>query len=85
MHTVELKPPQLRPLLTIVLNLLTDAIIYEGADRELDIEIMLHAGIAGHDYVDLGPMFKVSGYLDGYGRLHPLKGTFISDFNCHQN
>ena len=61
---VELKPPQQRPLLTILHNfVLTDAIIYEGANSELDIKITLHAGIAGHDYVDSGPMFKGSGEI----------------------
>ena len=60
----ELKPPQQRPVLTIMLYfVLTYAIIYEGADSELDIKIMLHAGIAGHDYVDSGPMFKGSGEI----------------------
>jgi hypothetical protein len=42
---------------------ITDAIIYEGADSELEIEIMLHADIAAHDYVDLEPMFKGSGEI----------------------
>ena len=61
--------------MAIELNfLLKEAILYEDGDSELDIRIMLHSGLEGHDYVNEEPIFQGSRQesLDGCGRLHPL-------------
>ena len=50
-------------MINTINNFVYTKLSYEGADSELDIEIMLHTGIAGHDYVNSGPMFKGSGEI----------------------
>ena len=56
---IELRQTQWRPPLTIVLNFLhTNAIIFEGADSEIRLRIMLHTGFERHKYVTAKPMFE---------------------------